>query len=123
VQQDWPERRERDVADTGARKADYAKGLGGVSSLESARTAVEKIQNNVAEIAARSGVGGDEGQALLKLFRSWNSEAQKVVVQISKMVDGLQENVTSANRLAKENQDLTEVLNSKTSQGVFEALR
>lgn len=39
------------------------------------------------------------------------------------MVDALQENVTSANRLAKENQDLTEVLNSKTSQGVFEALR
>lgn len=77
----------------------------------------------MAEVAARSGVGGDEGQALLKLFRSWNSEAQKVVVQISKMIDALQENVTSADRLAKENQDLTEVLNSKTSQGVFEALR
>lgn len=76
----------------------------------------------MAEIAARSGVGGDEGQALLKLFRSWNAEAQKVVIQISKMVDALQENVTSANRLAQENQDLTEVLNSKTSQGVFEAL-
>ncbi|MFF9062400.1 hypothetical protein ACIRPQ_07490 [Streptomyces sp. NPDC101213] len=111
------------MADSAARKADYAKGLGGVSSLESARSQVERIQNNVAEIAARSGVGGDEGQALLKLFRSWNAEAQKVVIQISKMVDALQENVTSANRLAKENQDLTEILNSKTSQGVFEALR
>ncbi|CAM5230548.1 MULTISPECIES: hypothetical protein [Streptomyces] len=111
------------MADSGQRRADYAKGLGGVSSLESARASVEKTQNNVAEIAARSGVGGDEGQALLKLFRSWNGEAQKVVVQISKMIDALQENVTSANRLAKENQDLTEVLNSKTSQGVFEALR
>ncbi|MEU9758003.1 hypothetical protein AB0D90_33665, partial [Streptomyces althioticus] len=77
---------------------------------------------NVAEIASRSGVGGDEGQALLKLFRSWNAEAQTVVVQISKMIDALQENVTSANRLAQENQDLTEVLNSKTSQGVFQAL-
>lgn len=76
----------------------------------------------MAELAARSGVGGDEGQALLKLFRSWNAEAQKVVVQISKMIDALQENVTSADRLAKENQDLTEVLNSKTTQGVFEAL-
>ncbi|EGX56731.1 hypothetical protein SZN_26391 [Streptomyces zinciresistens K42] len=97
--------------------------MGGVSSLESARTQVEKVQNNVSEIAARSGVGGDEGQALLRLFRSWNAEAQQVVVQISKMVDALQENVTSANRLAQENQDLTEVLNSKTSQGVFEALR
>ena len=96
--------------------------MGGVSSLESARSQVEKIQNNVGEIAARSGVGGDEGQALLKLFRSWNAEAQKVVIQISTMVDALQENVTSANRLAQENQDLTEVLNSKTSQGVFEAL-
>ncbi|MGW6027436.1 hypothetical protein [Streptomyces sp. NPDC055099] len=110
------------MPDSGARKADYAKGLGGVSSLETARDQVEKVQNNVAEIAARSGVGGDEGQALLKLFRSWNTEAQKVVVQISTMVDALQENVTSANRLAQENQDLTEVLNSKTSQGVFEAL-
>ncbi|NED01509.1 hypothetical protein G3I55_07545, partial [Streptomyces sp. SID6648] len=59
---------------------------------------------------------------LLKLFRSWNAEAQTVVVQISKMIDALQENVTSANRLAQENQDLTEVLNSKTSQGVFQAL-
>jgi thymidylate synthase len=111
------------MADSAARKADHAKGLGGVSSLESARTQVERIQDNVGQIAARSGVGGDEGQALLKLFRSWNAEAQKVVIQISKMVDALQENVTSANRLAKENQDLTEVLNSKTSQGVFEALR
>lgn len=106
-----------------ARKADYAKGLGGVSSLESARNQVEKIQNDVAATAARSGVGGDEGQALLKLFRSWNAEAQKVVIQISRMTDALQENVTSAHRLAQENQDLTEVLNSKTSEGVFEALR
>ncbi|KES03571.1 hypothetical protein BU52_29885 [Streptomyces toyocaensis] len=106
-----------------ARRADYAKGLGGVSSLESARSQVERIQQNVAEIAARSGVGGDEGQVLLKLFRSWNAEAQTVVVQISKMIDALQENVVSANRLAKENQDLIEVLNSKTSQGVFNALR
>nr|WP_018488243.1 MULTISPECIES: hypothetical protein [unclassified Streptomyces] len=97
--------------------------MGGVSSLESARAQVEKIQDNVAQIAARSGVGGDEGQALLRLFRSWTGESQKVVVQISKMIDALQENVTSANRLARENQDLTEVLNSKTSQGVFEALR
>ncbi|MDI6520397.1 hypothetical protein ACFWQ6_32580 [Streptomyces coelicoflavus] len=106
-----------------ARRADYAKGLGGVSSLESARSQVERTQQNVAEIAARSGVGGDEGQVLLKLFRSWNAEAQTVVVQISKMIDALQENVVSANRLAKENQDLIEVLNSKTSQGVFNALR
>jgi hypothetical protein len=110
------------MADSGDRKADYAKGLGWVSSLESARDQVEKIQNNVAVIAARSGVGGDEGQALLKLFRSWNAESQRVVVQISTMIDTLQENVTSADRLAKENQDLTEVLNSKTTQGVFEAL-
>ncbi|MGW5735889.1 MULTISPECIES: hypothetical protein [Streptomyces] len=111
------------MPDSAARKADYAKGLGGVSSLESARDQVEKVQNNVAEIAARSGVGGDEGQALMKLFRSWNTEAQKVVVQISTMIDALQENVTSANRLAKEHEDLTQVLESKTSQGVFEALR
>ncbi|UTR78864.1 hypothetical protein OUQ49_27170 [Streptomyces cavourensis] len=94
-----------------------------MSSLESARNSVEKIQDNVAQIAARSGVGGDEGQALLKLFRSWTGESQKVVVQISKMINALQENVDSANRLAQENRDLTEVLNSKTSQGVFEALR
>ncbi|MFC9288205.1 hypothetical protein, partial [Streptomyces sp. NPDC057052] len=75
------------MADSAARKADYAKGLGGVSSLESARDKVERIQNGVAEIAARSGVGGGEGDALLKLFRSWNAEAQKVVIQISKMID------------------------------------
>lgn len=111
------------MADTAGRKADYAKGLGGVSSLESARSSVESIQTNVEAIAARSGVGGDEGQALLKLFRSWNTEAQTVVVQISKMIDALQENVTSSNRLAQENQDLLEVQNSKTVQGVFEALR
>ena len=53
------------MADSAARKADYAKGLGGVSSLETARNQVEKIQNNVAEIASRSGIGGDEGLALL----------------------------------------------------------
>ncbi|AWW35832.1 MULTISPECIES: hypothetical protein [Streptomyces] len=111
------------MADSGARRADHAKGLAGVTSLETARDQVEKAQNNVAGIAASSGVGGDEGAALLKLFRSWNTEAQKVVVQISKMIDALQENVASADRLAKENQDLTEVLNSKTSQGVFDALR
>lgn len=111
------------MADSGARRVDHAKGMGGVSSLESARRNVERIQNNVGDIAARSGVGGDEGQALLKLFRAWNAEAQKVVIQISKMVDALEENVTSANRLAKEHEDLTQVLESKTSQGVFEALR
>lgn len=110
------------MADSAARKVDHAKGLGGVASLERARDQVERVQNNVAEIAMRSGVGGDEGQALLKLFRSWNAEAQRVVIQISKMVDALQENVASAARLAKENQDLTEVLNSKTTRGVFEAL-
>ncbi|GFH38063.1 hypothetical protein [Streptomyces pacificus] len=111
------------MADTGSRKVDYAKGLGGVSSLETARSQVERTRNNVAETAARSGVGGDEGQALLRLFRSWDNEAQRVVVQISKMVDALQDNVASANRQAKENQDLTEALTGKTSQGVFEALR
>ncbi|OON78075.1 hypothetical protein [Streptomyces tsukubensis] len=111
------------MADSPERKADYAKGLGGVSSLESARSQVEKIQNNVAEIAARSGVGGDEGTALMKLFRSWTAESQKVVVEVSKMIDALQENVTSADRVKKENEDYTQVLTSKTSQGVFDALR
>ncbi|MFJ4824504.1 hypothetical protein ACIP5L_14625 [Streptomyces bacillaris] len=111
------------MAETGQRRADHGKGVGGVSSLESARNSVERVQDNVAQIAARSGVGGDEGQALLKLFRSWTGESQKVVVQITKMIHALEENVASQDRLRQENLDLTEVLNSKTSQGVFEALR
>lgn len=111
------------MTDTGARRGDHAKGLGGVSSLDRARDQVERAQRNVAQIAGRTGIGGGEGAALSRLFRAWDGEAEKVVAQISKMTRALEDNVTSAHRVALNNQELADSLTSKTSQGVFEALR
>ncbi|WP_020124234.1 hypothetical protein [Streptomyces canus] len=110
------------MADTGARKADYSKGLGGVTSLQTAQQQVARVQNNVVEIAARSGIGGDEGVALRRLFNSWSEEAQKVVDQIARMVDALEHNVHSAHKLAQNNQEQIQQLAGATSKGVFQAL-
>ncbi|MDH6581412.1 hypothetical protein M2161_000518 [Streptomyces sp. SAI-133] len=107
---------------TGARKADYSKGLGGVTSLQTAQQQVARVQNNVVEIAARSGIGGDEGKALTRLFNSWSAEAEKVVEQIKLMSAALQDNVTTAHKLAQHNSQEAEQLTRKTSAGVFQAL-
>ncbi|MFE0359296.1 hypothetical protein ACFW2K_35485 [Streptomyces nigra] len=110
------------MADTGARKADYSKGLGGVTSLETAKQKVGRVQNNVVEIAARSGIGGDEGTALTKLFNSWNAEAREVVKQIERMTEALQDNVTTAHKLAQQNTQEADQLTRRISAGVFQAL-
>ncbi|MDH6522971.1 hypothetical protein M2163_000524 [Streptomyces sp. SAI-135] len=110
------------MADTGARKADHSRGLAGVTSLQTAQQQVERVQNNVVEIAARSGIAGDEGWGLSKLFDSWNAEAAKVVEQIKQMSEALQDNVWTAHKLAQHNVQQSEQLTRQTSAGVFQAL-
>ncbi|KDQ70225.1 hypothetical protein ACIPJG_14805 [Streptomyces halstedii] len=92
----------------------------GVLALGMARDGVERIRGNVRSMAL--GVGGDEGRAFLNLFEKWDEQAQRILTQIKRMTDALEDNRTMARNTSQQHQSTIGQQAGKVSAGVFEAL-
>ncbi|MER7699780.1 MULTISPECIES: hypothetical protein [unclassified Streptomyces] len=92
----------------------------GVLALGMARDGVERIRGNVRSMAL--GVGGDEGRAFMNLFEKWDEQAQRILRQIGRMTDALEDNRNQARNTSQQHQEHIGQQSSKVSSGVFEAL-
>ncbi|MYR60461.1 hypothetical protein GTY54_30925 [Streptomyces sp. SID625] len=92
----------------------------GVQALGTAREGVNRIRGNVAALSL--GVNGDEGHAFQALFRAWDQQAQKIVQQIDKMTNALEDNRQTARNTSLRHQESIQQQTSQVSAGVFEAL-
>ncbi|MDQ0988460.1 hypothetical protein [Streptomyces sp. V2I9] len=102
------------------RLVDDKKVQNGVLALGLAKDGVNRIRENVRSTAL--GVGGDEGRAFLNLFAKWDEQAQRILRQIGRMTDALEDNRTLARNTSLQHQDAIGQQSSKVSSGVFEAL-
>ncbi|GAA2914677.1 WXG100 family type VII secretion target [Streptomyces mexicanus] len=92
----------------------------GVQALGTAREGVNRIRGNVAALSL--GVNGDEGRAFQSLFRAWDEQANRIIQQIDKMTNALEDNRESARRTSLQHQESIQQQTSQVSAGVFEAL-
>ncbi|MGY0021409.1 WXG100 family type VII secretion target [Streptomyces sp. cg35] len=92
----------------------------GVHALGMAKDGVERIRGNVRSLAL--GVGGDEGRAFMNLFEKWDEQAQRIIGQINRMTDALEDNRSSAQKTSAHHQSNIGQQAGKVSSGVFEAL-
>jgi uncharacterized protein YukE len=92
----------------------------GVQALGQAKDGVNRIRGNVQALSL--GVNGDEGRAFQSLFRAWDEQAQKILQQIERMTNALEENRMRASRLSQDHQETLAHQTNRVSEGVFDAL-